>query len=61
MDACVTNGGWIIVTSHTYNWGNNVQVYKQKIGELITYANSIGMKIVNIEEGFRTFFDCLSN
>lgn len=57
MDACVENGGWIIVTSHTYNWGDDVQAYKQKIGELIAYANSIGMKIVNIEEGFRTFFD----
>ena len=56
MDACTKYGGWVIVTSHAYNWGDNADTYKSKIAELVDYADEIGMKTVNVQEGFETFF-----
>lgn len=56
MDACIPNGGWVIVTTHANTWGDDVVTYKEMIGEIINYANTIGMKVVNFQEGFETFF-----
>ena len=56
MDACVKSGGWVIVTSHAYNWGDHADSYKAKMAELVDYADEIGMKVVNVQEGYETFF-----
>lgn len=56
MDACVANGGWIIVTTHANDWGDAVENVTDALSEIVTYANTIGMKVVNFQEGFETYF-----
>lgn len=56
MDACIANGGWIIVTTHANEWGDAVNAVSDALSEIVTYANTIGMKVVNFQEGFETYF-----
>lgn len=57
MDACIQNGGWVIVTTHANEWGDNQSAVASALSEIVTYANSIGMKVVNFQEGFETYFN----
>ena len=56
MDACISNGGWVIVTTHAYSWGDATADVLNALSEIVTYANTIGMKVVNFQEGYETYF-----
>ena len=56
MDACISNGGWVIITTHAYEWGDATADILAALSEIVTYANTIGMKVVNFQEGFETYF-----
>lgn len=55
LEAC-ENGGWVLITTHANEWGNDTETIATKISDIVTYAESIGFSVVNFEEGFKTFF-----
>ena len=53
VDACLKDGGWMIVTTHVNSWGSSTAP-DERLADLIRYALDRGMDVVSFPEGYQT-------